>query len=102
MSRGLREFFTEHGKWSEATFGTTAERGPEGTLIHLAKETIEAAEKPYDIMEYSDMLLLLCDSTRRAGFTCDQLMDAAWRKLEICKTRQWPKAVDGQPVEHIE
>lgn len=34
----------EHGEWSQATFGSDAERGPIGALKHLAKEANEAVE----------------------------------------------------------
>ena len=52
-------------------------------------------------MEFADCFLLLCDATRRAGFTSEQLLEAAWKKLEICKGRKWSKAGPNEAVEHI-
>ena len=95
-------FWNAHAKWSEATFGTAAERGPMGPLKHLAKEVGEVQADPTDLMEYADCFLLICDSARRAGFTSDQLLNACWRKLEINKTRKWAPAGANDAVEHIE
>jgi len=87
--------------WSQATFGTDQERGPIGTLKHLAKEALEAAEHPHDFYEYADCLILLLDASRRAGMTPRELIDLALVKMEINKTRAWPKPVNDEPTEHI-
>lgn len=100
-STSLEAFWTAHAEWSTATFGTPTERGPVGPLKHLAKEVEEAIATPDDLMEYADLFLLTCDATRRAGFTCEQLMDAAWAKLAICRARKWPKTAATEAVEHV-
>lgn len=87
--------------WSDATFGTPEERGPEGPLQHLAKEVVEVQEAPDDLEEYADCLMLLVDAARRAGYGLMELIDAWGRKLDICKAREWPVPVPGQPCEHI-
>ena len=33
-------FWNEQADWSEATFGTTADRGPIGPLKHLRKDVV--------------------------------------------------------------
>lgn len=97
----LEAFWSEQSAWSQATFGTDAERGPIGALKHLAKEAVEAQAMPPDLMEFVDCLFLTFDATRRAGFTFDQLREAAWRKLAVNKARKWPKpGASDEPVEH--
>jgi hypothetical protein len=97
----IQQFWDAQSEWSQSTFGTDAERGPIGPLKHLAKEAVEAQEKTSDIFEYADCLFLVCDATRRAGFTLDQLLDAAFEKLEINKARNWPKPKNmNEAVEH--
>ena len=95
-------FWGAQAEWSEATFGTIAERGPIGPLKHLKKEVDETLAKPHDLEEYADMLFLLVDATRRAGFTYDQWVEKAFEKLEKNKKRTWAKpTASDEPVEHI-
>ena len=98
----IHEFWKQHSEWSQATFGLDSERGPIGPLKHLAKEAVEAQEDTTDIEEFADCLFLICDATRRAGFTWDQLISAAFKKLEKNKSRTWQKPVNSdEPVEHV-
>lgn len=100
-SRGLRAFWQSQAAWSEATFGTTAERGPLGPLKHLAKEVQEVIADPTDVTEFADCVFLVFDAARRAGFTYDELVAAAWTKLEINKARKWQVPTKGdEAVEH--
>ena len=98
----MERFWDELMAWSDATFGTPAERGPLGPLKHLLKEIEqEVIPNPTDLIEYVDCLFLVLDATRRAGFTYDQLMEGAFAKLIINKTRTWPKPKGAdQPIEH--
>jgi hypothetical protein len=97
----MHDFWMQQAAWSVATFGTSEERGPIGPLKHLAKEVQECIAKPTDLEEYADLLFLAFDATRRAGFTYDDLRDAAFRKLAKNKARVWPKPTAGdQPIEH--
>jgi len=97
----MKRFWTEQAAWSQATFGTDAERGPSGPLKHLAKEVNEAMANPSDVFEFADMLFLVFDSTRRAGFTYDQLLAACFEKLAINKARKWGPRTGDEPVEHV-
>ena len=99
-ARDLRAFHAAQAEWSQATFGTDAERGPLGPLKHLEKEAREAQKDPKDIMEFVDCLFLTFDASRRAGFTYEQLLVAAWKKLEMNKARTWPKGKPDEAVEH--
>ena len=94
-------FWNAQAHWSRSVFGTDEERGPEGPLKHLAKEVQETLANPADIMEYADLLFLVFDSARRAGFTYCELRAAVDRKLEINKSRKWGKASATEAVEHI-
>lgn len=102
MYSKLFKLIKDQCEWSQATFGSDKTRGPVGALKHLAKEAIEAAAAPGDLMEYADCLLLLLDACRRAGFTLADLVDAAAVKMVINKKRVWPTPVSDEPVEHTE
>lgn len=97
----LSEFWEELSVWSQNTFGSDEVRGPQGPLKHLAKEVEETLKAPDDLEEYADLLFLVFDSTRRAGFTYHQLRKAVTAKLEKNRARKWPKPTSDQPVEHI-
>ena len=95
------EQFASVGEWSQATFGTDAERGPIGPLKHLVMEVLIellgfprsavveflAGVKDFadatDIQEHADVFILWCDASRRAGHTFPLLMDAVADDLAI-------------------
>ncbi len=98
----LGAFWKAHSQWSQATFGSDSERGPTGPLKHLAKEVNEALANPSDISEFADLVFLSFDAARRAGFTYDELVAAAWAKLEVNKARKWAPPTKGdEAVEHV-
>ena len=100
----LSDLVEDQSKWSQATFGTDQERGPVGALKHLEKEAKEACEAvgtATALEELGDCFLLLLDATRRSGFKLCHLVEAATIKMEINKTRTWPKPKDDTPVEHV-
>lgn len=79
----------EHAKWSDEAFGTPEVRGPIGPLEHCKKECDEAIANPKDIKEYADIFNLVLDAARRAGFSAEQLIDAASAKIQENKERKW-------------
>ena len=90
------------GPWSDKAFGPDSRKGPIGSLRHLKREAQEAIEKPDDIVEYADCLLILLDATRRAGFSLGQLLWASWKKHLICRRREWPEPrYDDEPNYHL-
>lgn len=97
----MRNFWYALADWSQSTFGSDRTRGPVGPLKHLAKEVQEVLAAPNDLEEYADMLFLVFDATRRAGFCYDELLAAARAKLLKNKARQWPTLAGDEPVEHI-
>lgn len=117
----LSDLVSDQAAWSQATFGKDTERGPLGALKHLAKEAKEAQdaterrvraavdhnEKALTIAredfkeEMADCLLLVLDASRRGGIKVMQLIEAAQRKMEKNKVRQWPTPTSDEPVEHV-
>lgn len=95
------EFCADQAAWSQKTFGSDSTRGPIGPLKHMLKEVQEALDNPTDIEEYADLLLLLMDSSRRAGFSPMSLLYAARAKMRKNKEREWPKPTSDEPVEHV-
>lgn len=88
-------------QWSTKTFGTDQERGPAGALKHITKEVQEALQKPDDPKEYADLIILVCDASRRAGLSMEALLKTAHAKMAENKKRTWPKPVEGEPCEHV-
>ena len=96
-------------EWSNETFGDEMVRGPIGPLKHLEREAREAVEafKPQSskrgefLTELADCLILVLDSTRRGGMPLSLLLEAAELKMDINKSREWPKPTSDEPVEHI-
>lgn len=100
----LDDLARDQADWSERTFGSDSIRGPLGPLKHLEKEAREAQACPTDLKEYADILILLLDSSRRAGFTPLDLIDAAIAKMVENKAREWPAfdpAKLDEPTEHV-
>lgn len=97
----LERFWGELADWSQTTFGPDAERGPTGPLKHLAKEVQEALADPSDVFEYADMVFLVFDAARRAGFSFEHLESAVWRKLRINRERKWGPRTGDEPIEHV-
>lgn len=85
--------------WSRATFGRDT---PLPALKHLRREVDELIESPSDITEYADCLMLVLDAAHIAGISADQLVAAAWAKLEINRGRTWGAPNAEGFSEHIE
>lgn len=85
--------------WSNSVFGS--ERGPEACIAHLKKEVDELLASPHDRMEYADCLMLLLDAYWRSGGSAEDLIKAAFQKLEINKARIWGKPDANGVVEHV-
>ena len=56
---------------------------------------------PDDKVEYADCLILLLDAYCMAGGSADELIDTAFKKLEINKRRDWGTPDENGVVEHI-
>lgn len=115
----MEQFHVEQAAWSQSTFGSDAERGPIGPMKHLAREVLtemlgipredvtailqkaKHGDGLSDVVEHADLQFLVFDSSRRAGFSFKDLLEACFKKLEINKARQWGPKTGDQPVEHI-
>lgn len=77
----LEELIERHAKWSQKTFGSDDEKGPEGAARHLTDEAYrELNNNPYDVEEQADVFLLLLDVVRRSGGNFSDLLHAAIKK----------------------
>lgn len=109
LGEALADLARDQSEWSQATFGTDAERGPVGALKHLQKEVAEVVgaweASPFVSesvrSEFADCLLLLLDSSRRAGLKPLELIRAAQAKMLVNKSRKWPKTTGDVPTEHV-
>jgi len=99
MKISMKSFWEEQSMWSTATFGPG---NGIGALKHLKKEADEALENPNDLEEYADMVHLVFDACRRAGFSFDELTAACHAKLAKNKKRKWGKRIPGEPCEHLD
>lgn len=74
--------------FSERTFGP----GPRtaGVLAHISKELEEIKEKPDDVSEWVDVILLALDGAWRAGFFPEQIVQAIADKQAKNEARKWP------------
>lgn len=91
----FNDFVKQRDEFSFSTFGSPETRGPIYPLRHLAKEVQELLANPDDEMEWADCFLLLLDAARRKGYSVDDLMNFALKKLEINRERKWNKQPDG-------
>lgn len=104
LGRSLTELARDQAAWSHETFGPASARGPVGPLKHLAKEAAEAADRPDDISEYADILILLLDATWRRGLVPEDIVGAALAKMAENRAREWPPfdpSKADEPVEHV-
>lgn len=124
----MTDLIKEQAEWSNATFGDEKQRGPVGPLKHMAKEVCcellgcdplwfdqfvaglqprtyaNAQQSITDIMEYADLLILLLDSSRRAGHSFIEVIRAGREKMQENMKREWPKfdpSKVNEAVEHI-
>lgn len=119
--RDLYDLARDLSEWSQATFGTDAERGPIGPLKHLAKEAVEAqqacerfndfaemedtcaANSAFDDLhvELADCFILVLDAARRAKLKPLELIRKALAKMEVNKARTYPRPTTDEPSEHV-
>lgn len=74
-------------------------------IDHIKSELEEVAERPLDLEEWVDVVLLALDGAWRTGATAFEIEDALFAKLHKNQyEREWPDIEDTDPdraVEHI-
>ena len=88
--------------WSSATFGT--DRRTKGLIDHIKKELVEIEEKPDDLEEWIDVVILGFDGAWRAGYTAPDIAEALVTKQSKNECRAWPNLDETSPdkaIEHI-
>lgn len=93
----------EHQRaFSLATFGPGARTA--GVLDHIRKELIEIEDRPADITEWADLLILAFDGAMRADHEPQAIIDAVKEKQAVNEARSWPDWRTQDPdkaIEHI-
>ena len=86
--------------WSEKTFGSG--NRTIGLIEHIREELKEVQDKPNDLKEWVDVMLLAFDGYWRNGGDPDQLMDIIEKKFNENQNRKWDKpAPDDKPNFHV-
>ena len=93
------KMLTDWAAWSDSVWGEG--RSPAGAINHLAQEVDELRSSPQNIMEHVDVIMLAMESLRLAGFDVAELVDAAAKKLEINKQREWGPVDDDGVSQHV-
>lgn len=85
----LTSFFNEKRRWSEETFGPGDRYA--GVVEHIRKELDEILEKPDDLVEWIDVVLLAMDGAwRSAGADGERFVRTLTEKQEKNTRRSWP------------
>lgn len=95
----MKQLLTAAHSWANSQFGQ--HRHPSHAIAHLAREVIELSEKPFDLEEYADVLLLVFDAAANAGFSYDTLRIAVAAKLNVNQGRKWGKPDAEGVCEHV-
>jgi hypothetical protein len=95
----LRDLLTKVIPWSEKVFGPG--KRTEGICKHIEEELKEVREKPENVEEWIDVVILALDGAWRAGFTAEQVEAALIAKYEKNFKREWPvPGPEDEPIFH--
>ncbi len=87
-------------EFSEATFGP-GERTT-GVVDHIRKELHEILEKPDDLSEWIDVVILAFDGAMRVGYFPEEIVEALEKKQTKNENRKWPDWRTADPTKAIE
>lgn len=94
------DYVRRHRAWSEQTFGKQARTA--GLLAHIEKECKEIAQRPEDLEEWIDVIILAIDGACRNGHSDAAIAEMLNYKLEKNQKRQWVVSEDPTvPNEHV-
>ncbi len=94
----IQELQNDIGTFTDVVFKNST---AQSKARHLSEEALEAAAAPDDIMEWADCFILLLDGAHKAGFTVENIYDAAVQKMIINKGRKWGDADEHGISRHI-
>ena len=95
----ITEYLKRQEEWSSRTFGHGLRT--KGIIQHISKELREIEEKPHDLSEWVDVILLAMDGYWRHGGSPESLMGALQAKQDKNFSRVWPKqSSEDEAVEH--
>jgi len=96
----LENWLKKQEKWSSKTFGHG--RRTLGLLEHIRRELVEIEERPNDLGEWIDVVILALDGFWRHGGNPDSVMEYLTAKHRENFLRRWPKPnSEHEAVEHI-
>ena len=98
----LIEHLTRQREFSERTFGPGARTA--GVIDHIRKELREIEDKPQDLSEWIDVVILALDGAWRAGYSPEEIVTALIAKQNKNETRQWPDwrtTSTDKAIEHV-
>lgn len=87
------------GTWSDAKFG--AGREPIGNINHLLKEVGELRDNPYNPEHWADVLILVLNASRQAGYNVDDLIQATEAKFAVIQTWKWNEPDELGVIQHV-
>lgn len=97
---GISAYVRKQREWSTKTFGEG--RRTLGITVHIAKELEEIRQKPDDLSEWVDVMILALDGYWRHGGQPQDLMEHLQAKQDKNFAREWPKPTsEDEPVEHV-
>lgn len=95
----MAHYLTDAREFSSRTFGPGRRTG--GVTKHIEKELEEIRQKPDDLSEWIDVIILGCDGYWRHGGQPEDLLSDMRAKLEKNKLRKWPTPTsEDEAVEH--
>lgn len=94
-----KRLYADHNAWADRTFGGKERLIP--TIKHLAKEAAELLAEPHSLEEHADILLLEFRAACLAGYSYEQLLNAAVRKFGINRQRKWAEPDAEGLIEHV-
>lgn len=75
-----------------------------GVIDHIRKELLEIEQKPADVEEWADVILLAFDGAWRTGAEPEDIIEAIAAKQKKNEARQWPDwrtANLDKAIEHV-
>ena len=101
-SFNLVEHLTRMRKFSEQTFGPGVRT--KGVVAHILSELDEILDKPDDLSEWIDVVILAFDRAWRAGYSLEEIVAALLAKQAKNEARRWPDwrtVAEDKPIEHV-